>query len=155
MPPPNMSMSRESNSFHGSDTLNRHILVHSNPPERSKRIPIACQTCRKQKTKCDAGEPCLACCNMRIPCVRRASSSQDALDSMTKLDLLRSTCEWPMAQVQTIRESISDKSKMYSVPRSSQIPVGYPLEQQGIMANVTLPGDMAGGMLSGTTTLKT
>lgn len=50
-----------------------------------------------------------------------------------------------MAQAQAMREALSDKSKMHSVPGSSQIPVGYPLEQQGIMANAALPGDMLEG----------
>lgn len=138
-----ISRSQKTKSPNGSDTLNRHILVHSNAPERSKRIPIACQTCRGRKTKCDAGEPCLACCNLGIPCVRVASSSQNTVYDLAKKVLLHPNCEGSM--VQAMRCGRSDKP--------SPMPVSYALGQQGIIADIKLPGDMDGGMVFGTAPL--
>ncbi|CAG8910259.1 unnamed protein product [Penicillium egyptiacum] len=63
-------------SFARSDILNRHVLQHNLPPDGAKRTPLACQTCRRRKTKCDSNYPCSTCANSGEPCVREPSSMQ-------------------------------------------------------------------------------
>ncbi|CRG92453.1 hypothetical protein PISL3812_09513 [Talaromyces islandicus] len=72
-----------SRSFARSDILTRHVLQHNVPPDGAKRTPLACQTCRRRKTKCDSNYPCSACADMGEPCVREPSSMQ-AISPMTR-----------------------------------------------------------------------
>ncbi|PWY76507.1 hypothetical protein BO94DRAFT_473608, partial [Aspergillus sclerotioniger CBS 115572] len=58
------------------DILNRHVLQHNVPPDGAKRTPLACQTCRRRKTKCDSNHPCSTCADTGEPCVREPSSMQ-------------------------------------------------------------------------------
>lgn len=59
-----------------SDILNRHVLQHNVPPSGAKRTPLACQTCRRRKTKCDSNYPCSICADSGELCVRESSSTQ-------------------------------------------------------------------------------
>lgn len=59
-----------------SDILNRHVLQHNVPPGGAKRTPLACQTCRRRKTKCDSNYPCSICAESGQLCVRESSSEQ-------------------------------------------------------------------------------
>ncbi|KAJ5589170.1 hypothetical protein N7537_011848 [Penicillium hordei] len=59
------------------DILNRHVLQHNVPPDGAKRTPLACQTCRRRKTKCDSNYPCSICVNSGEACVREPSSTQN------------------------------------------------------------------------------
>lgn len=59
-----------------SDILNRHVLQHNVPPDNAKRTPLACQTCRRRKTKCDSNYPCSTCADSGEACVREPSSMQ-------------------------------------------------------------------------------
>lgn len=59
-----------------SDILNRHVLHHNVPPAGAKRTPLACQTCRRRKTKCDSNYPCSICADSGELCVRESSSAQ-------------------------------------------------------------------------------
>ncbi|RAK99001.1 Zn(II)2Cys6 transcription factor domain-containing protein [Aspergillus ibericus CBS 121593] len=63
-------------TFARSDILNRHVLQHNVPPDGAKRTPLACQTCRRRKTKCDSNHPCSTCADTGEPCVREPSSMQ-------------------------------------------------------------------------------
>lgn len=138
---PNIRRFRRTKLSNYSDTLNRHILVHNNEAQRSKRIAIACQTCRTRKTKCDAGEPCLACCNLGVPCFREASSSQDKSQNMTRINLFNSIYEGPMMMMaQDDKCAISDKSNL--------MPIEYPLERNTV-ADIALPGDADEGSIFG------
>jgi hypothetical protein len=58
------------------DILNRHVLQHNVPLESSKRILVACETCRRRKIKCDLESPCSVCVLNKSRCVRRSSSTQ-------------------------------------------------------------------------------
>ncbi|OQD94411.1 hypothetical protein PENSOL_c026G07909 [Penicillium solitum] len=63
-------------SFARSDILNRHVLQHNVPPAGAKRTPLACQTCRRHKTRCDSNYPCSICADSGELCVRESSSTQ-------------------------------------------------------------------------------
>lgn len=120
------------------------MLLHDTQPKRSKRVSIACQTCRKRKIKCDAGECCLTCYNLQVPCVRIASSTQNLHDDMNKIAYRHSICEEKIAQ--TIRGTKSDLNRVPCVPQSYYgFQMHYPVEGQDTMADISLPGYMTGG----------
>lgn len=52
------------------------MLQHNVPPAGAKRTPLACQTCRRRKTKCDSNYPCSVCADSGELCVREPSSTQ-------------------------------------------------------------------------------
>lgn len=52
------------------------MLQHNVPLDEAKRTPLACQTCRRRKTKCDSNHPCSACADLGDSCVREPSSMQ-------------------------------------------------------------------------------
>ncbi|PYI06406.1 hypothetical protein BO78DRAFT_429859 [Aspergillus sclerotiicarbonarius CBS 121057] len=66
-------------TFARTDILNRHVLQHNVPPDSSKRTPLACQTCRRRKTKCDSKHPCSTCADTGDACVREPSSMQASM----------------------------------------------------------------------------
>ncbi|KAJ5908338.1 hypothetical protein N7495_001020, partial [Penicillium taxi] len=49
---------------------------HNVPSDAAKRTPLACQACRRRKTKCDSGYPCTTCADSGEACVRKTSSVQ-------------------------------------------------------------------------------
>ncbi|CAO3630468.1 unnamed protein product [Mucor hiemalis] len=49
---------------------------------------LACETCRRRKTKCDGGAPCSFCSTNNIKCVHRASTKKKMSSApVTVLDL--------------------------------------------------------------------
>lgn len=62
-----------------SDILNRHVLQHNVPPDGPKRTPLACQNCRRRKTKCDSNHPCSTCADNGELCVREPSSMHTSI----------------------------------------------------------------------------
>lgn len=52
------------------------MLQHNVPPAGAKRTPLACQTCRRHKTRCDSNYPCSICADSGELCVRESSSTQ-------------------------------------------------------------------------------
>lgn len=53
------------------------MLQHNVPSDGAKRTPLACQTCRRRKTKCDSNYPCSICADSGEPCVREPSSTHN------------------------------------------------------------------------------
>ncbi|CRL28367.1 Fungal transcriptional regulatory protein, N-terminal [Penicillium camemberti] len=52
------------------------------PPDAAKRTPLACQACRRRKTKCDSDYPCAICEESGEVCMREPSSMRELITTV-------------------------------------------------------------------------